>query len=352
MAEDTVDHGIVLGGLEPRECVTRELNLHGFHTHPERFGALSAYGSDAPAVEALLASDPKLGEPIHPRLDARFGEVIWAVRQEMARTVDDVLARRPDGVFLSNGPADPAAVTYAIDAARNLLGRVPLMGICLGHQLLALASGARTVKMKFGHHGANHPVQDLDSGQVMITSQNHGFAIDEDSLPDTLEPTHRSLFDGSLQGVAHTAKPAFGFQGHPEASPGPHDISTVIESNLDLGHGNFLLDFKAAKMATAMRPAQFFMIGIPGSEALLRRPFSVCGLPGKVPSQSAGSTTIGHSRPLARWAVSSATASSPPTRAVSSSSVALVRSRAARKKAIASWTVSASGGSNASAARP
>jgi carbamoyl-phosphate synthase small subunit len=137
----------------------------------------------------------------------------------------DVIALAPDGVFLSNGPGDPEPCVYAIDAIRSILGtNIPVFGICLGHQLLALASGARTVKMKFGHHGANHPVQDLDTGRVAITSQNHGFAVDEDSLPDNLQPTHRSLFDNSLQGISRTDCSAIGFQGHPEASPGPHDL--------------------------------------------------------------------------------------------------------------------------------
>ncbi len=142
----------------------------------------------------------------------------------------DALAHSPDGIFLSNGPGDPEPCDYAIKAIQEFLELgIPVFGICLGHQLLGLAAGAKTAKMKFGHHGANHPVKDLATGQVMITSQNHGFAVDEESLPDTLEPTHRSLFDGSLQGVRHTAVPAFGFQGHPEASPGPHDIKPLFE---------------------------------------------------------------------------------------------------------------------------
>ncbi len=147
----------------------------------------------------------------------------------------EVLAMRPDGVFLSNGPGDPEPCTYAIEAIREVLDAgVPTFGICLGHQLLALASGARTVKMKFGHHGANHPVQDLDTGRVMISSQNHGFAVDEDSLPDNLKATHKSLFDGSLQGIHRTDVPAFGFQGHPEASPGPHDVAPVFDHFIEL----------------------------------------------------------------------------------------------------------------------
>jgi carbamoyl-phosphate synthase small subunit len=142
----------------------------------------------------------------------------------------EVLKLRPDGVFLSNGPGDPEPCDYAIEAVRELIASgKPTFGICLGHQILALASGARTFKMKFGHHGANHPVKDLDSGRVSITSQNHGFAVDEKSLPATLRATHVSLFDGTLQGLARTDRPAFCFQGHPEASPGPHDIGYLFD---------------------------------------------------------------------------------------------------------------------------
>jgi carbamoyl-phosphate synthase small subunit len=141
-----------------------------------------------------------------------------------------VLELKSDGIFLSNGPGDPEPCDYAIAASRELIERgIPTFGICLGHQIMALASGARTFKMKFGHHGANHPVKDLDSGRVSITSQNHGFAVDEKSLPKNLRPTHVSLFDGTLQGLARTDKPAFCFQGHPEASPGPHDISYLFD---------------------------------------------------------------------------------------------------------------------------
>ena len=141
-----------------------------------------------------------------------------------------VLSLNPDGVFLSNGPGDPEPCDYAIKAIQRLLETdLPIFGICLGHQLLGLACGARTTKMKFGHHGANHPVQDLETGRVMITSQNHGFAVEEASLPAKLKPTHRSLFDGSLQGLAHAEKPAFSFQGHPEASPGPHDMKALFD---------------------------------------------------------------------------------------------------------------------------
>ena len=147
----------------------------------------------------------------------------------------DVLAMQPDGVFLSNGPGDPEPCNYAIEAIQKILEtELPIFGICLGHQLLALACGAKTMKMKFGHHGANHPVQDLSNKKVMITSQNHGFAVDGDSLPSNLEATHRSLFDQSLQGIHRTDKPAFGFQGHPEASPGPHDIAPVFDHFIEL----------------------------------------------------------------------------------------------------------------------
>ena len=156
----------------------------------------------------------------------------------------EALELSPDGIFLSNGPGDPEPCDYAITAIRRLLETgIPVFGICLGHQLLALAAGARTVKMKFGHHGANHPVLDIATGKVAITSQNHGFAVDEDSLPDNVEATHRSLFDDSLQGIALRGAPAFGFQGHPEASPGPHDLLPLFE--------RFLQDMEAGKRSAA-----------------------------------------------------------------------------------------------------
>ena len=145
-------------------------------------------------------------------------------------SAQDALVLKPDGIFLSNGPGDPEPCDYAIAAIRELLDAgIPTFGICLGHQLLALASGAKTVKMKFGHHGANHPVKDLDTGRVAITSQNHGFAVDADTLPDNMRVTHVSLFDGSLQGITRTDVPAFSFQGHPEASPGPHDVDYLFD---------------------------------------------------------------------------------------------------------------------------
>ena len=188
--------------------------------------------------------------------EARFHVVVYdyGVKRNILRMLSDrgcrvtvvpartpaaeVLAMQPDGVMLSNGPGDPAACGYAIEAARALLdARVPLFGICLGHQILALAIGARTVKMKFGHHGANHPVQDLKTGRVMITSQNHGFAVDEATLPKRAEVTHRSLFDGSNQGFRLLDTPAFSFQGHPEALPGPHDVGQLFDRFVTLMAG-------------------------------------------------------------------------------------------------------------------
>ncbi len=154
----------------------------------------------------------------------------------------EVLAMNPDGVFLSNGPGDPEPCTYAIAAIQELLAaKIPLFGICLGHQLLGLASGGKTSKMPFGHHGANHPVQDLDNGRVMITSQNHGFQVDENSLPENVRITHRSLFDGTVQGIELTDRAAFSFQGHPEASPGPHDVAYLFDK--------FVANIQAAKAA-------------------------------------------------------------------------------------------------------
>jgi carbamoyl-phosphate synthase small subunit len=147
----------------------------------------------------------------------------------------EALAMKPDGIFLSNGPGDPEPCSYAIAAIKTFLeGDLPIFGICLGHQLLALASAAKTLKMKFGHHGANHPVQVMATGEVMITSQNHGFAVDESTLPNNLKVTHKSLFDGSLQGIERTDKPAFSFQGHPEASPGPHDAAPLFDRFIEL----------------------------------------------------------------------------------------------------------------------
>jgi carbamoyl-phosphate synthase small subunit len=185
------------------------------------------YGKPGEPRHRVVAFDYGVKRNILRKLAARGCELTVLPAQASAK---DALALKPDGVFLSNGPGDPEPCDYAIRAIRELLDvRVPIFGICLGHQLLGLACGARTTKMKFGHHGANHPVQDLDSGRVMITSQNHGFAVDAKTLPDTVRVTHVSLFDGTLQGFARTDRPAFCFQGHPEASPGPHDIDYLFD---------------------------------------------------------------------------------------------------------------------------
>jgi carbamoyl-phosphate synthase small subunit len=194
---------------------------------------------------------PEAPHPIDEKLPYRVVAYDYGIKRNILRMLADrgcqvqvvpaqtpatqVLAMNPHGVFLSNGPGDPEPCDYAIDAIREIVDReLPVFGICLGHQLLGLASGARTVKMKFGHHGANHPVQDLESGRVMISSQNHGFAVDEKTLPENLRPTHRSLFDGTLQGIHRTDRPAFSFQGHPEASPGPHDVGPLFDHFVDL----------------------------------------------------------------------------------------------------------------------
>ncbi len=193
------------------------------------------YGKLAEPKFNVVAYDYGVKRNILRMLAARGCQLTVVPAQTPAK---DVLAMKPDGVFLSNGPGDPEPCDYAIAAIRELLeASVPLFGICLGHQLMGLASGANTIKMKFGHHGANHPVQDLDSGRVMITSQNHGFAVDAKTLPANCKVTHVSLFDGSLQGFTRTDKPAFCFQGHPEASPGPHDVAYLFDRFIKLMEG-------------------------------------------------------------------------------------------------------------------
>ena len=187
----------------------------------------SGYGTVADARFHVVAYDFGVKRNILRMLASRGCRITVVPAQTPAA---EVLTLKPDGIFLSNGPGDPEPCDYAIEAARSLIDTgIPTFGICLGHQIMALASGAKTFKMKFGHHGANHPVKDLDSGRVSITSQNHGFAVDEASLPANLRPTHVSLFDGTLQGLARTDRPAFCFQGHPEASPGPHDIAYLFD---------------------------------------------------------------------------------------------------------------------------
>jgi len=185
------------------------------------------YGSPSAPKHRVIAYDYGVKRNILRMLAARGCDVTVVPARTPAA---EVLRLEPDGVFLSNGPGDPEPCEYAIEATRTLIDSgLPVFGICLGHQIMALASGARTFKMKFGHHGANHPVKDLDDGRVCITSQNHGFAVDEKTLPPNLRATHVSLFDGTLQGLARTDKPAFCFQGHPEASPGPHDIGYLFD---------------------------------------------------------------------------------------------------------------------------
>jgi carbamoyl-phosphate synthase small subunit len=195
----------------------------------------SGYAEAANPSLRVVAYDYGIKRNILRMLAERGCQVTVVPAQTPAR---EVLALKPRGIFLSNGPGDPEPCEYATAAIREILQtRVPVFGICLGHQLLGLASGAKTVKMKFGHHGANHPVQDLDSRQVVITSQNHGFAVDEASLPANLRATHRSLFDGSLQGIERADVPAFSFQGHPEASPGPHDVGYLFDKFIGMMRG-------------------------------------------------------------------------------------------------------------------
>ncbi|MDQ3228362.1 MAG: glutamine-hydrolyzing carbamoyl-phosphate synthase small subunit [Pseudomonadota bacterium] len=198
--------------------------------YPWRDGQLDLDSGEFGRTESrfkVVAYDFGVKQNILRMLAERGCDVMVVPAQTSA---DDVLAMQPDGVFLSNGPGDPAPCDYAIAAIRTFVDKkIPTYGICLGHQLLGLAIGAKTLKMKFGHHGANHPVVDLDSGQVMITSQNHGFAVDEATLPANARVTHRSLFDGSNQGIELTDAPAFSFQGHPEASPGPHDVAPLFD---------------------------------------------------------------------------------------------------------------------------
>lgn len=249
LREKGAQAGAILAG--PDATVEKALALA--QTFPGLAGMDLAKVVSTTAPYEWSESEWKLGEGYSKQITAKFHVVAfdYGVKYNILRmlaqrgcritvlpaqaTAAEALALNPDGIFLSNGPGDPEPCDYAITATRDLIDRgIPTFGICLGHQIMALASGARTIKMKFGHHGANHPVQDVDSRRVMITSQNHGFAVDPDSLPANCRVTHVSLFDGSLQGFARTDKPAFCFQGHPEASPGPHDIAPLFDRFISL----------------------------------------------------------------------------------------------------------------------
>jgi carbamoyl-phosphate synthase small subunit len=213
-----------LAGMDLAKVVSTEKS-YAWEEGEWRLG--KGYGKPGNARFNVVAYDYGVKRNILRMLVERGCKVTVLPAQASAR---EALALGPDGIFLSNGPGDPEPCGYAIAAIREFLVRgIPTFGICLGHQLMGLASGAKTVKMKFGHHGANHPVKDLDTGQVLISSQNHGFAVDADTLPANMRVTHVSLFDGSLQGMARTDVPAFCFQGHPEASPGPHDVAYLFD---------------------------------------------------------------------------------------------------------------------------
>jgi carbamoyl-phosphate synthase small subunit len=214
-----------LAGMDLAKVVSTE---RPYEWHEGRWALGEGHRAAPPARHHVVAYDYGIKRNILRLLAERGARVTVVPAQTPAR---EVLRMKPDGVFLSNGPGDPEPCDYAIEAIGEILDatRIPVFGICLGHQLMGLASGAKTLKMKFGHHGANHPVKDLDTGVVLITSQNHGFAVDPQTLPAHLRPTHVSLFDGSLQGLARTDRPAFCFQGHPEASPGPHDVGYLFD---------------------------------------------------------------------------------------------------------------------------
>jgi carbamoyl-phosphate synthase small subunit len=248
LREKGAQSGCIMAGV-----VDEKKALEAAHAFPGLAGMDLAKVVTAPAAYEWTESEWKLGRGYGQQAAPRFHVVAfdYGVKRNILRmlaergcrltvlpataTAAEAMALKPDGIFLSNGPGDPEPCDYAIEAIAALVAAgVPTFGICLGHQLLALASGAKTVKMKFGHHGANHPVKDLDSGRVAITSQNHGFAVDAATLPANIRSTHVSLFDGSLQGIARTDVPAFSFQGHPEASPGPHDVSYLFDRFIKL----------------------------------------------------------------------------------------------------------------------
>jgi carbamoyl-phosphate synthase small subunit len=247
------DKGSQNGAIVAGENATAERALELAKAFPGLKGMDLAKEVTSDKIWSWKETEWTLGEGYGEREESRFKVVAWdygvklnILRMLASRGCDitvvpaqtpasEVLAMNPDGVFLSNGPGDPEPCDYAITAIKEVLEtEIPVFGICLGHQLLALASGARTMKMGHGHHGANHPVQDIATGTVMITSQNHGFAVDEATLPANVEATHKSLFDGTLQGIRRTDKPAYSFQGHPEASPGPHDVAPLFDEFIRL----------------------------------------------------------------------------------------------------------------------
>lgn len=227
-AEDAIAKAKSFAGLKGMD-LAKEVTTSKTYSWTEGSWALNSGHADCSANDAyhVVAYDYGVKRNIL-RMLADRGCKLTVVPAKT--TAAEVLAMNPDGVFLSNGPGDPEPCDYAISAIQEILKtNIPVFGICLGHQLLALASGAKTIKMKFGHHGGNHPVQNIDSKKVMITAQNHGFAVDPDTLPANVKATHKSLFDGSLQGIELTDKSAFSFQGHPEASPGPHDVAPLFD---------------------------------------------------------------------------------------------------------------------------
>ena len=248
LREKGAQNGCIMAG-----CVDEAEALSNARAFPGLAGMDLAQVVTTPQKYEWNEGEWKLGEGYVPPAQDKFHVVAYdyGVKRNILRMLasrgcrltvvpaktpaSEVLAMKPDGVFFSNGPGDPEPCDYAIQAIRDIIdSKTPMFGICLGHQLLGLASGARTIKMKFGHHGANHPVKDLETGRVAITSQNHGFAVDAATLPANLKPTHVSLFDNSLQGLARTDAPAFSFQGHPEASPGPHDVSYLFDRFVSL----------------------------------------------------------------------------------------------------------------------
>jgi carbamoyl-phosphate synthase small subunit len=231
-AEKALEAATAFGGLAGLDLAKVVSTDKDYQWRQSTWSLQNGYRQQSDGRFHIVAYDYGVKKNILCMLVERGARVTVVPAKTSAETV---LQMEPDGVFLSNGPGDPEPCDYAIKAIAEILKTdIPVFGICLGHQLLALASGAKTMKMKFGHHGANHPVQDLDTGVVMITSQNHGFAVNEDSLPDNLRATHRSLFDGSLQAVHRTDKAAFSFQGHPEASPGPHDVAPMFDHFFEL----------------------------------------------------------------------------------------------------------------------